>query len=65
MGNVEDVFLMVLFGGVPSGESHLRFKRESDGKFLIFCLYSEGLGRCDFLRFRVVVRVEVDCRDGG
>ena len=39
--------------GVPSGESHLRLRRESDGKFLIFRLYSVGLGGRDFIWCRV------------
>ena len=30
-----------------SGESHLRFRRESEGKFLILRLYSVGVGGCE------------------
>ena len=51
--------------GVPSGESHLRLRRESDGKFLIFRLYSVGLGGRDFIWCRVEGRVRVFWRTKG
>ena len=42
VGSVGDVFLVVLFVGVLSGELHLRLRRESDGKVLIFVCIRRG-----------------------
>ena len=62
MGDVEGGFLMGL-GRVPSGDSHLRFRRESWGMFLILSLYSVGVGGCVIFLRRVVGRVKVDWGD--
>ena len=42
VGSVEDVYLVVLLGGVLSGESHLRLRRESYGKVLFFVCIRMG-----------------------
>ena len=62
VGDVEDGFLVWL-ESVLSGDSHLRFRRESWGMFLILSLYSVGVGGCVIFWRRVVGRVKVGWSD--